>query len=72
MMTWVEGATGWGWLLFVLLCIGIGVVIGYWFRGAMDRERQAEVRELENAQRAAQVYWREIERARRRHPSHGR
>lgn len=66
-MIWVEGAVTWQWWVGTLLTIAIGACVGWRARGLVDRERQWE--EWDDAQRAARVYQREIERARARHPS---
>lgn len=71
-LQWVEGAAGWQWWVFVLLCMGIGFVVGWLFRGLVDREREEwerEIAEAVRARRAAAIHQFEIERAKRRHPS---
>lgn len=66
-MTWVNDAVTWQWWVNTLLLISIGAGIGWWARLIVERERQEM--EHERATRAARVHQREIERARRRHPS---
>lgn len=65
---WVSGAPGWAWLILTLLTMSIGFALGWWARAALTREQ--DVME-EEARRAARIYHREVEAARRRHPSHG-
>lgn len=69
--TMVEGAVAWHWWLQVLLLLAMGGGMGWWARGAVTREmrRDDDDRMLEDAQRAARVYQREIDAARKRHPS---
>lgn len=66
---WVEQAAGWGWIVGTFSLVGCGGVMGYWFRGLVERERDRERDDYEDAVRAARIYQREIEAARRRHPS---
>lgn len=66
-MRFVEGAADWTWWVGTLLTIGIGVAIGWWAHELVAREREND--KWDDAQRAARVYQREIEAARRRHPS---
>lgn len=68
----VEDAVTWEWWLFVTMCIAIGLAIGFWLRGVVDRERAAwqdDIEERERARRAAAIHQFEIERAKHRHPS---
>lgn len=66
----VEGAVGWQWWLAVLGLMWFGGLLGYILRGAIEQDRRADDYEWwEDAQRAARVYQREIDRAKARHPS---
>lgn len=64
----VDQAVSWGWWIGTLLTMAIGAVIGWAARVMVERERERD--EYEDALRAARMYQREIDRARRRHPSY--